>query len=694
MSNIPKWLQDEMDYLDKQSDLYYNNGDSEISDAEFDKRRDVAIEELLKHDKSHRFLFKVGTAIPDKTPWQVVKHEYPLGSQAKVQTLVELDKWYKGKYGRKLVVQEKLDGISISLIYDNGKLVDAITRGDGFEGESILRNIERIPNVPKKIKFLDKLAIRGEVLLPKSAFVKYDLPYKNARNGCSGIAKNFDGIHASLLKVLVYTVQNSQDFGDIKTEQESLDFLRDQGFETVTCYHTSLQGIHDLYNDYASGKRGSLDHDIDGLVIKANQIDMKNFDFSLNDWRRPKNQIALKFAHDQGITIMEDIEASTNGEEICPVAVLKAIDLAGVTITRASLANWKLAIEKNFSIGAEVLVSRRNDVIPHVEKVIKAGHTPIQIPTECPVCKSKVAFDRNEAGEELSALICLNPECKTKLFKNISKWLAAHNVKNVGESFIHDVIDHNLVDSLASFLNLPYNMYALDKLKAMDGYGTRKLNIVTKGIESTFKTNILQFLHGMNFRGIGKERISTIMKICKPEHVWDFFKYVKSDDLFNQKGFGREIVISLRKQIYQKREQIKEVAKLVKIAKNEIVADGILSDKSICITGELYSMSRPKAQELVKQLGGKASSSVSSKTTYLVSNDPTSTTGKMKKARENNVPIITEKEFLKMIGKEDLMDNVQVPDKKDTKPAKSPAKKVTPKNDNPQQPDLFDINDL
>lgn len=692
--NIPKWLQDEMDYLDKQSDLYYNNGDSDISDAEFDQRRDKAIDELLKHDKSHRFLFKVGTPISDKTPWKVVKHEFPLGSQAKVQTLEGFDKWYKPKYGRKLIVQEKLDGISISLIYDNGEIVDAITRGDGFEGESILRNILRIPNVPKKIKFLDKLAIRGEVLLPKHTFEKYDLPYKNARNGCAGIAKNYDSLHASLLKVLVYTVQNSQDFGDIKTEQESLDFLKSQGFDIVTSYLLTPEGVHDLYKDYASGKRGSLDHDIDGLVIKANQIDMINFDFNQNDWHRPKNQIALKFSHEEGITIIKDIEISTKGEEICPVAIVKPIDLAGVTITRASLANWKLAIEKNMSIGATVVLSRRNDVIPHIERVIKDGHTPIQVPTHCPVCGSNVAFDRNEAGEELAALICLNPQCKTKLFKNIEKWLSAHNVKNIGESFIHDVIDLNLVDSLASFLNLPYNMYALDKLRGMDGYGTRKLNIITQGIESTFKTNILQFLHGMNFRGIGKERISSILKICKPERVWDFFLYVKSDDIYNQKGFGSEIIMSLRKQIFYKKDQIKEVSKLVKIAKNEIVDDGILSGKNICITGELYTMSRPKAQELVKILGGKASSSVSSNTTYLVSNDPTSTTGKMKKAREHNVPIITEKEFLKLIGKEDLMDSVNVHEPKNPEHKKADTPKVEPKKDKPSQPDLFNIDDL
>jgi len=181
------------------------------------------------------------------------------------------------------------------------------------------------------------------------------------------------------------------------------------------------------------------------------------------------------------------------------------------------------------------------------------------------------------------------------------------------------------------------------------------------------------------------------MKICKPENIWDFLKYVKSDDLFNQKGFGREIILSLRKQIFNKRNQIKSVMELVKIAKNEIVEDGILSGKSFCITGEMYSMSRPKAQELVKQLGGKASSSVSKKTTFLVSNDPTSTTGKMKKARENNVPIITEKEFLKLIGKDDVEVVVPEPRKTVTK-AKSPSKTVTPKP--PKQPDLFDINDL
>lgn len=685
--SIPKWLQEEMAYLDKQSDLYYNNGDSEISDAEFDQRRDKAVDELHKYDKSHRFLFKVGTAIPDKTPWKVVKHEYPLGSQSKVQTLEEFDKWYKPKYGRKLVVQEKLDGISISLIYENGKLIDAITRGDGFQGESILRNVERIPNVPNNIEFEDRLLIRGEILLPKSAFDKYDLPYKNVRNGCSGIAKNFNGLHASILKVVVYTVQNVHEFGDIKTEMESLDFLEDQGFELVTTALVSPQGIHDMYKEYADGKRGSLDHDIDGLVIKTNQIDLVNFDFNQNNWERPKNQIALKFAHEEAISYIVEIEASIGGEIICPVAIIDPpVDLAGVTITRASLANWKMALEQNMGIGAKVLVSRRNDVIPKIEKVIVKGDSLV-IPKHCPACDGDTAFDKNEAGEELAYLICTNPNCISKLGKRISKWLDVHGVKNIGDSIIDTLVAKNFVNDLYSFLILPFNLDALDVLKGMDGFGTRKINIITSGIESTYKSNLQKVIAGYNFKNFGRSRTEEMLKASKAETFEEFVDFVNSPNALTVAGFGSETILSLRKQLIPNLANIKRILEIVKIEKQTYQDGGVLEGLSICITGPLVSMSRPKMQELIKIHGGKPASSVSSSTTHLVTNE-TTPTSKFKKATGFGIPVITEKEFLEMIDMEVEAELPDAPIEK-SKPVKQAPQPVIKKSD-----DLFDINDL
>lgn len=688
---IPDKLDRAIRFLNKQSQLYYNQGDSEISDAQFDMLKDKVVAKLKVIDPNHPFLKNIGTPLPENSPWEKKTHEYPLGSLDKVQKAEELNSWYKPKFGQKLVVQEKLDGISICLTYENGKLISAVTRGEGDVGENICRNVLRIPNVPKKIQFLDKLVLRGEIILQHSIFTKYDLPFKNARNATAGIAKRFDGKYSDKLSIKVYTLMNAKDFGDIKTELETIDFLKYQGFDTVNTYYMTLNEIHDLYNSYVNGKRKDLDWDIDGLVIKTNHINFDNFDYSLNEWSKPKNQIAFKFPHEEGESTIVDIEASVGGEIICPVAVIKPIDLCGVTITRASLANWKLAKEQNMGIGSEVLVSRRNDVIPKIEKVLVKG-ADLVIPKNCPVCGGDTAFDTNEAGEELAYLICTNPDCIAKLSKKISKWLEIHGVKNIGDSIIDTLIEKKFVNSLYSFLMLPYHQDALDILKGMDGYGTRKINIITSGIESTFKSDLKKFISGLNFKNFGRSRTEDLLKASRAETFEDFYDFVKSPKALDVSGFGSETILSLRKQIDKNYNSIKKLLEIVKLDKQQYSTNLILDGMSICITGELSTMSRPKAQELVKDLGGKASSSVSSNTTYLVSNDPTSTSSKMKKARDLNIPIINEQEFLKLIGKDNIVATIPEPKKDVTKKADAP--KVQPDLDKPHQPDLFDINDL
>jgi len=662
---LRKELLEEIGFLTKQNHLYYNEGDSEVSDAEFDRRKDALLDILVKVDPKNPFITGVGSVNIDKTPWNVLKHEYPLGSLSKVQKSEEggeLDKWYKSKFGKKLVVQEKLDGISISLVYEKGKLVSATTRGDGHKGEEIIRNIERIKNLPKEIEFQDKLAVRGEIILKHSVFEKYNLPFKNARNATAGIAKRFDGAYSNLLSIQAYTLMNAKDFQDITTEMEAIDFLKDQGFEIVNSYELTLTEIYKLYDKYVKSIRASLDWDIDGIVIKSNDIHWVNFDFDANDWKRPKNQIAFKFPHEETTSVIIDIEASIEGDIICPVAIIEPVDLCGVTISRASLANWKLAAEQNMGIGSTVLVSRRNDVIPKIEKVLIKGQA-LEIPTHCPVCNTPVNYDTNEAGEELSYLVCPNQNCKRKLVNNIRKWLGAHEVKNIGDSIINDLVDNNLVDSLESFLKVPYNTAIHDTLKGYGGYGTRKLNIIVKGIESTFKTNVLNVIAGMNFKNFSKNRAETILKASKAKTLQDFLDFVFSKEIFSVEGFGNETIKTLRKQITLKDDSLQAIIDLVKVDDSQLADGGPLEGMAFCITGELYTMSRPKAQELVKAYGGKASSSVSKKTTYLVSNDTTSTTGKMKKARGLGVPIITEEEFLKFINKSDLL--VDKPEVKD-----------------------------
>ncbi len=527
-------------------------------------------------------------------------------------------------------------------------------------GQNITRNVLKIPNIPKTIKFLDKLVIRGEIILKLSNLK--GLPYKNARNGCSGIATRFSGEHCEKLTILIYSLQNILDFNDIQTEIECLTFLENQGFETVTNYYTTLNHVSEIYDEYSNGKREKLDYDIDGLVVKENNINLKNHDFTTEIWRRPKNQIAIKFQSEGEFTKVIDIIDSVSGRTITPIAIVQPVNIGGATIRKASLANYPLAQSKNIGIGCECYLIKANDIIPKIEYVTKKGQD-IVVPTKCPACNADLEYDMNEAEEELTALICPYPDCLGKLSQNINKWLKKHEVKNIGDSFIDLLIDKKIVNDLYSFLMLPYNQDALDKLKGFEGIGTKRVNILINGIVSTYKSDIIKFIAGLNIQGFGSRRTEQILNVCKAETVEEFISFINSSKALNVTGFGNEIITSLRKEFIQRRDIINQLLTVVKVDKNDIPSGGPLEGMAFCITGELHTMSRPKAQELVKAYGGKASSSVSKKTTYLVSNDPTSTTGKMKKARTLGVPIITENEFLKFIDKTDLLlDKPEVKD--------------------------------
>jgi len=343
---------------------YYNNNESKISDEVFDSW----VDELTVLNPSHSVLQEVGSPVA-VSEWVKTTHVVPMLSLNKVNTEEELVSWAKEcdadifeKHG--FLICEKLDGISVSLTWENGKLILAASRGDGSIGEAITTNVIKMKGIPKEVKGFTGI-VRGEIVLLKPDFDKHFADYSNQRNAASGIAKRFDGDGVQHLTILTYTVSAGKEF---KTEEEQFKWLKSVGFQTPNFNHCrNLPALKKIYDEYESHLRAKLPYMIDGLVVRLNNIDKQQ---SLGEKsHRPQGQRAWKFSNQKALSILIDVVWQTgNSGRISPVAIIEPVVVGDVTIEHASLHNNKIVQSLNLFKGCRVLVSRRNDVIPYIEE--------------------------------------------------------------------------------------------------------------------------------------------------------------------------------------------------------------------------------------------------------------------------------------------------------------------------------------
>jgi DNA ligase (NAD+) len=670
-----------------QRERYYKDGSNEWGDDHYDEVDDAIKEWLLDNAPDDDYLEEVG-ADYDGDEWQVVDHEYPMGSLDKVKETDEYKQWAK-KNTDVCVMQEKLDGISVSITYDSGKLTRAVTRKTGTKGEDITRNVLKMKGVPSSISYSGHVVLRGEILLYHSDFKAVnqvrakndDQEYKNPRNAAAGMAKDQKGTYCSYLTVQIYDVMNMREMGFVN-EAIALDFITKHGFIPVT-NHVVLDPVAASirYQMYVEDLRAKLNWDIDGLVVKTMLWEDPG-----SNWKKPKNKIAWKFPPQRAQTTVKYIYASP-ASRITPVAVLEPVECGGVTIQRASLANWPLALEKKVGPGAIVEISRRNDVIPYVESVLKAGDKP-ELPDKCPACGSPTEWELTTSGEESVYLVCSSIDCPIKLAKLIHKWLNVHEAKGVGTAFVDKIIEEKMVTSLVDFLNFPYMTKHQNTLMTMDGFGKRKMKTINDEIEKTLTTTVPKLFSGLNFQGIGSTRIEAVADEIDDLTVESFIDYVLSPAVDQVIGDG--LGPSLRKSVKANRDLIDKVANIVTISKK--TNPQALSDKleglSFCFTGKLDTFGRTEAEKVVKSHGGTCSG-VSKKLSYLVTNDPDSNSGKAKKARELGIKIITEEEFLEMVEVEAKKDETVLFGLDDFLKEPEEEKRTTPPPDV-----LFSIDDL
>jgi DNA ligase (NAD+) len=611
----------------------YYNGNALVPDEEYDSARD----ELAELKPRSPEVVAVGATPPEISEWKKVRHAITMGSLDKVQTLDELTKWVQGFGGmqERLLVTEKLDGMSIEIHYQAGVFAQAATRGDGVIGEDISVNVAKMRGVPGRLPKKFTGTVRGEVIITKTDFrVHFANDYENTRNTAAGISKRFDGKGCELLQVMFYQVVDGKDF---VTEADQFEWLEQAGFKTPNWYVTTMTpGIktpHDLWVEYQQTKRDALDYEIDGLVVRlenmARQIALGEKD------GRPLGATAFKFAPYTRESTCLEIQNQTGGMGvITPVCVFEPIRLGGVTVTNASLYNWKYIRDLGLDVGARILVARANDVIPRVVRVTTGTGTVAQPPKECPSCAEPPEFH----GEHL---ICPNTwECPQQTEGRVKRYVKSLDIKEWGDILIEKLVALGLVKNVSDLYRLTE-----EQISGIERMGARSAQNVLKTLWAKNPISLEDLLGSMSIPMCA----SSTLKLAV-DAGYDNLERVRTvtfDQLSAIKGFGPERSDALVNWLYDHIGVVDDLlAAGVKIKPR---IKGTLTGKSFCFTG---TSNRPRSdlEDLVRGSGGEVKTTVSKKLTYLVTPGGDWTSSKVQAAKRNGTHCITEDDFLKMVG--------------------------------------------
>lgn len=606
---------------------YYNNTPT-VSDKVFDAWCD----ELRTLDNNHIALTAVGAPVGPSV-WLKAKHQIPMGSLNKVNLPAEMTDWAKDKGDKTLwFVTEKLDGLSIELIYESGKLVQAITRGDGETGEDITVNVARMGGVNTDLGIDFNGSLRGEIIMTKTNWKLHFADKANPRNAASGVSKRLDGVGSDKLNILFYQVLGDVDF---KTEVEQFAWLKNNGLGIPNLWtYKTIDQVNKHWRDYQDTKRDKLDYDIDGLVIR---IDDMTKQMSLGDKDlRPLGAMAFKFDNETRESTIKDIIWQVgNSGRVTPVAVVDPVVLVGATVTRASLYNMAYIEELGLDIGATVLVARANDVIPRIEELIKGTGKVLSAPTNCPDCGGILKFD----GENL---MCINSSlCQSQVIGRIKNWVSELNILEWGDTLIEKLVKAKKVTTVADLYTL-----TVDDLANLDRMGEKSAQKCFEILWEPANTNISLdiFLGALSIPMIGGSTIRAIMKAgCD---TLEKFGQLDASHFEQVDGVGPTKANFLANGLFNNQKMILDLLDNGITIKAK--ATGKLSGKSVCFTGAM-KMKRPLLEKMAADIGADVKSAVGKGLTYLVIADPNSTSSKAQAARKMGTTLISEDEFLDMV---------------------------------------------
>jgi len=615
---------------------YYNNQPS-VTDEVYD----AWIDELAELKANSPAVTAIGAS--PTSAWPKVEHSIPMGSLAKVQTMDEMTEWIRTvsrqgrRKGEELLVTEKLDGISVSVRYDEGKMVQALTRGDGTIGEDITPNVAKMKGVLKVLPRPLSVTLRGEIVLHRGDHEKHFPDKANPRNAASGTAKRLDGRGSEHLTVYFYEVPDGQEF---EKETDQFEFLESLGFKVPRWYLSAMApGVktpHDLWVDYQTYIREELDYEIDGLVVRIQDL---AYQWSLGDKHgRPVGTVAFKFQPISRETVaLERIDQVGGTGRITPVAVFKPIRILGAEISRASLYNQSYVEQIGFGLGARIMVSRANDVIPRVVSVSGEAEEVSKAPEVCPECGATTERD----GEYV---VCPNTGgCPAQTEGRIKAWIREQGIMEWGPTLINKVVSECDVKTVPDL----YRLTAFD-LQGLERMGETSAE---KAIDELFKVLPLPLENWFGGLAIPLCATSTMRAIVDAGFdSLEAIRAVHMDALLNIPGVGPKRAKALRAWLDANQDLIDDMLKANIAVKAQV--KGAMTGKSVCFTGK----SRHKRAELerfAKDAGGTIKKSVGKGLTYLVLADPKSTSTKAKAARKNNTECISEDAFLEMVGHDD-----------------------------------------
>lgn len=635
----------ELEKLIKHHQNLYYNAQPEISDKDFDELWDE-----LKSLNPNSEIFSV---VPKdaSSGFEKTKHIIPMGSQEKAANPEAFRAWAAKMPFNRFIVQYKLDGASLELQYKDGIFIKAVTRGDGKIGDDITENaklmsgfVKVLNNTSTGLKDTTPFTggIRGEVIMKRSIHAEFFHNKANCRNAANGLMKKKDGAGCQHLQIICYdAVQGEPDkpfTGDapFSNELEKIAWLKKTGLETVD--FTVCKSVEEVieYRSKIMQLRSSLDFDIDGLVIKNNEIDSEDVSRP-----RPEKQIAFKFELEQAETILHDIEWSESGVTYTPIALIEPVRLAGTTVKRASLVNPNTIETLNLKIGSKVIVTKRGEIIPKIEACIETplNAQPVVYPQTCKTCNTELV-------NEGTRLFCANPNCPKLILHRIEKWINVLNIKDFGEKLIWNLFDAKRITSI-------YDLYTLTikELSEIDRMGEISATKVFNSLHSKKEVTLSEFIAGFDIDGIGEVMMEKLEQ-AGFNNIHKLFSATEND-FSNVYQFGEILSHTLVKNLAVLKPEMQRLldSGFVKIKDKTTDNKKLpLTDFSFCFTGELSSMKRNEAEKKVKELGGITKSSVVKGLSYLVTNTPDSGSTKNKKAKELGTNIITEAEFLNIIN--------------------------------------------
>ena len=651
----------ELDDLKRQiayhSHLYYVENRNEISDYEYDmllqrvKQIENEYPQLITEDSPTQAVQGMANSTFEKVIHSV-KMESLLDAFS-YEELMDFDRRVREYVENpQYVVETKIDGLSMSLEYTDGVFTRGSTRGDGIVGEDVTANLATIKSIPKKIKNAPAfLEVRGEVYMPKEVFLRLvekqenegKQPFKNPRNAAAGSVRQKDSkiTKERDLDIFVFNIQQISDEVTLTGHKESLDLLKKYGFK-VSPRYTLFDNIEDAIKEVeAIGEmRGNFAFDIDGAVIKVDNLAQRDVMGSTNKY--PRWAVAYKYPPEEKETILKNIEISVGRTGVLtPTAVFDTVQLAGTSVSRAVLHNQDFINEKQINIGDTIVVRKAGDIIPEVVRLAKKNTEGIfEIPLVCPSCGSTV-----EKTDE-SALRCDNPDCPQQIVRNLIHFASrgAMNIEGLGEAVVMQLADKELIRDVA-------DIYYLTKedILTLEGFKDKSANNLITAIENSKANNLDKLVFAFGIRNVGEK---AARMLCEEFKTIENLINASAEDIIKIDGFGGIVAQSVVN--YFANENVHRIIgrlkdKGVNTTFVSTVESEVLKGRTIVVTGTLPTLSRDAAEKLITDNGGKAASSVSKKTSYVLAGEKAGS--KLDKANRLGIPVITEEEFLNMINK-------------------------------------------